>query len=159
MMSFLGSLGSLMNGTGLSKLLTTVYGESSVTHILSGKAIYRAFRAHLLVHTVLMSKLIEAVLPNHRTNNLTDDAEPEEDDSFRVDQNISTEKEADKLDNGSNQTSNSELHDNFCEMVGNFLNEKLEQSDVDEISDLYEKLRAREISSNKISNYPALVKM
>ena len=44
-------------------------------------------------------------------------------------------------------------------MVGNFLNEKLEQSDVDEINDLYEKLRAREISSNKISNYPVLVKM
>ena len=39
MMNFLGSLGSLMNGTGLSELLTTIYGESSVTHILSGKAI------------------------------------------------------------------------------------------------------------------------
>ena len=53
----------------------------------------------------------------------------------------------------------SELHDNFCEMVGNFLNEKLEQSDVNEINELYEKLRAREISSIEISNYPGLVKI
>ena len=154
MMSFLGSLGSLMNGAGLSELLTAVYGGSSVTHILSGKAISRALRAHLLVHTALMSKLIEAVLPDQQTSNLTEDAEPEEDDSFRVEQNSSTENEADNLDNGGHQTSNSKLHDNFCEMVGKFLNEKLKQSDV-----LYEKRRAREISSNEISNYPALVKM
>ena len=44
-------------------------------------------------------------------------------------------------------------------MIGNFLNEKLEQSNVHEINDLHEKLRAREISSNEISNYPTLVKM
>ena len=159
MMSFLGSLGSLMNGAELSQLLTTVYGESSVKQILSGKAISRALQAHLLVHAALMSQLIEAVLPDQQTSNLTEDAELEKDDSFRVEQNSSTENEAGNLDNGNDQTRNSELHDNFCEMVGNFLNEKLEQSDVHEVSDLYEKLRAREISSNKISNYPALVKM
>ena len=32
MMSFLGSRGSLMNGTGLFELLTTVYGELCYTH-------------------------------------------------------------------------------------------------------------------------------
>ena len=106
-----------------------------------------------------MSKLIEVVLPDQQTGNLTQIAEPVEDDSFRVEQNSSTENEADNLDNGGDQTSNSELHDNFCEMVGNFLNEKLEQSNVDEIGDFYEKFRAREISSYEISNYPALVKM
>ena len=64
MTSFLGSLGSLMNGAGSSELLTTVYGESSVTHILSRKAISRALRAHVLVHAALMGKIIEAVLPD-----------------------------------------------------------------------------------------------
>ena len=135
MMSFLRSLGSLMNGSALSELLTTVYGESSITHILSGKAISRALRAHLLEHAALMSKLIQVVLPDQQTGNLTEDAEPEEDDSFRVEQNSSTENEADNLDNGGDQTSNSELHNNFCEMVCKFLNEKLEQLDVDEIND------------------------
>ena len=135
MMSFPGSL--VMNGAGLSELLTTVYRESFVTHIISAKAICRALRTHLLVHAALMSKLIETVLPNlSAKSNLTADAEPEEDDSFRVKQNRFTENEADNLDNGGDQTSNSELHDNFREMIGNFLNEKLKHSDVDEINDL-----------------------
>ena len=43
-------------------------------------------------------------------------------------------------------------------MVPDILNEKLEQSDDNEINDLYEKPRAHEINSNEISNYPALVK-
>ena len=156
---FLRSLGSLMNGAGLSELLTTVYGESYVSNILSGKAIFRALQAHLLVHAALMIKLIEAVLPDQQISNRNEDAEPEEDDSFRVEQSSSIENEADNLDNGSDQTSKRELHDNFCGMVGNFLNEKLKQLEVDEINDLYEKPRAREISNNKISNYPALVKI
>ena len=158
MTSFLGSLGSLMNGTGSSELLTTVYGESSVKHILSGKVISRALRAHLLVHAALMGKIIEAVLTDQQKSNLTEDAEPEEDDYFRVKQNSSTENEADNLDNGGDQTTNSELHNNFCEMVPDILNEKLEQSDDNEINDLYEKPRAHEINNNEISNYPALVK-
>ena len=74
-MSFIGSLGSLMNGARLSKLLPTVYGEGSVTYILSEKAIPRAFRVHLLVHAALMSKLIETVLPDQQTSNLIEDAE------------------------------------------------------------------------------------
>ena len=56
-------------------------------------------------------------------------------------------------------TTNSELRYNFYEMIGNFLNENLKQSDDDEIYDFYEKLRDHVISSNEISNYPALVKM
>ena len=142
MMSFIGGLGSLMNGAGLSDLLTTVYGESSVPHILSGKAICRALRVHLLVHAALMSKLIETVLPDQQTSNLTEDAEPEEDDSFRVKQNSSTENEADNLDNGGDQTSNSELHNNFRETIGNFLNEKLKQSDVDDLTRNFEPVRS-----------------
>ena len=66
MMSSLRTLGSLMNGAGLSELLTAVYGESSITHILSGKAISMALRVHLLVHAALMSKRFQAVLPERR---------------------------------------------------------------------------------------------
>ena len=73
-----------------------------------------------------MTKLIEAVLPDQQTSNLTEDAEPEKLDSYRVEQNSSTENEADNLDDGGDKTSNSELLNNFCEMVTNLLNEKLE---------------------------------
>ena len=37
LMSFLGSLGTMMEGSGLSCVLETVYGENSVKHIMSGK--------------------------------------------------------------------------------------------------------------------------
>ena len=43
MMSFLGSIGCLMSGSGLSEALETVYGSNSVLHMLSGKAVARAF--------------------------------------------------------------------------------------------------------------------
>ena len=48
LMSFLGSIGSLMNGTGLNSLLEQVYAENAVPHIMSGKAVARARRAHQL---------------------------------------------------------------------------------------------------------------
>ena len=40
MMSFLGSIGSLMEGSGLSDLFDTVYGVNAVTHMMSGKDVY-----------------------------------------------------------------------------------------------------------------------
>ena len=48
LMSFLGSIGSLMNGTGLNSLLEQVYAENAVPHIMSGKTVARARRAHRL---------------------------------------------------------------------------------------------------------------
>ena len=48
LMSFLGSIGTLMNGTGLHSLLEQVHSENAVPHILSGKAVARARRAHQL---------------------------------------------------------------------------------------------------------------
>ena len=48
LMSFLGSIGHLMVGTGLQPLIEQVYAENTVPHILSGKAVARARRAHML---------------------------------------------------------------------------------------------------------------
>ena len=44
MMSYLGSLGGLMNGAGLKEVLHTIYGVNAVEHVLSGKAVSRALR-------------------------------------------------------------------------------------------------------------------
>ena len=52
-MSFLGSIGSLMAGTGLKEVMSQVYAEGSVDHMLSGKAVAHAVRAHLLVDSSL----------------------------------------------------------------------------------------------------------
>ena len=39
LMSFLGSIGAVMEGSGLDKLLEPIYGSCSVTHIMSVKAV------------------------------------------------------------------------------------------------------------------------
>ena len=59
-MSFLGSVGHLMAGSGLSQILECIY--ASVEHLMSGKAISRAVRGHLLVDRVLTGLLLEKVL-------------------------------------------------------------------------------------------------
>ena len=51
LMSFLGSIGTLMKGPGLEDLFAEVYAENSVTHMISGKAIAKATRALALAES------------------------------------------------------------------------------------------------------------
>ena len=62
LMSFLGSLGHLMKGSGIEELFSQVYAEHSVTHMISGKAISRALRAHFLAESALVTILVEEVV-------------------------------------------------------------------------------------------------
>jgi len=48
-MSLLGCIGYVMSGSGLEQLLEVVYAPNTVVHMLSGKALSRAVRGHLLV--------------------------------------------------------------------------------------------------------------
>lgn len=61
-MSFLGSIGNIMSGSGLRSVLELVYAENTVTHMLSGKAYDRAIRGHLLVDAALNTLLSERIL-------------------------------------------------------------------------------------------------
>lgn len=65
-MSFLGSIGTIMAGTGLRDSLELVYASSTVSHMLSGKAYSRAVRGHLLIvaslYQILYSRFLS--LPN-----------------------------------------------------------------------------------------------
>ena len=47
LMSFVDSIGHFMQGSGLSEVLGTIYGENTVNKILSGKSIARAFRVEI----------------------------------------------------------------------------------------------------------------
>ena len=49
LMSYMGSLGTVMWGSGLSEALQEIYGTNAVKHVISGKAIGRALRGHFLV--------------------------------------------------------------------------------------------------------------
>ena len=63
MMSFMGSIGSMMKGSGLEDALETVCGANAVVHMISGKAVSRALHGHFLVEAALVNKLMLAVLP------------------------------------------------------------------------------------------------
>ncbi|KAG1650842.1 hypothetical protein GQR58_027696 [Nymphon striatum] len=59
-MSFVSSIGHIMAGSGLQELLETIYANSTVTHMLNGKAIQRAVRGLLLVDAALNAMMVSA---------------------------------------------------------------------------------------------------
>ncbi|WAR13570.1 hypothetical protein MAR_027750 [Mya arenaria] len=71
-MSFLGCIGHLMQNSGLQELIETVYAPNTVTHMLSGKAVSRAVRGHILVDSALKSFLVERVFPLASQNENSD---------------------------------------------------------------------------------------
>ena len=66
-MSFLGSIGHIMAGSGIKELFEMIYAPQAVEQIMSRKAISRAVRAHLLLDAVLngllLSKAMDVPLP------------------------------------------------------------------------------------------------
>ena len=48
-MSFLGSIGKLMEGSGLNIVLGTIYGKNTADNIITGKATSRAIRGTFLL--------------------------------------------------------------------------------------------------------------
>ena len=66
-MNFLGSIGTLMQGTGLSKILEAVYGENAVLHMMTGKSVQRSFCGHLLVDKCLNHIIVSAMMDESST--------------------------------------------------------------------------------------------
>ena len=59
LMSYLGSIGQIMSGSGLSELWETVYAKGTVIHMMTGHAFSRSIRAHILSLVALVSVLME----------------------------------------------------------------------------------------------------
>jgi hypothetical protein len=62
--SFLACIGHLMDGSGLHELIDLIYAANTTPHILRGKAISRAIRAHIIVEYALHIVLHEEQLSN-----------------------------------------------------------------------------------------------
>ena len=58
-MVFLSSIGSLLEGSGLRKVLETVYAPVSLGQMSSVKACSHAFRGHFLSTCALLSIMLE----------------------------------------------------------------------------------------------------
>ena len=56
--SFLGCIGHIMSGSGLREVLEVIYSSNTVAHMLSGKALARAVRGHMLVDSALNAMLV-----------------------------------------------------------------------------------------------------
>ena len=63
-LSFIGSIGYVMGGSGLEEVLTEVYAENSVLHMLSRKVYAKAVRGYILVDSALNNMLTEDVMPS-----------------------------------------------------------------------------------------------
>ena len=59
LMNFLGAIGDIMAGSGLSDALETCYGLVKITHMMTGKAYSKAIRGHFLSESALMVSLLE----------------------------------------------------------------------------------------------------
>ena len=94
-MSFLGSVGHLMAGSGLQELLEVVFAGNAVRHMVTGKAISRAVRGHMLVdaalNTILVAKAYHIPLPTKETD------EPKRDTASIDPGNDAVETEQQKL--------------------------------------------------------------
>ena len=88
MMSFLGSIGSMIKGSGLEEVLETVYGHNAVTHMKSGKAVSRALRGHFLIEATLMNKLMLRVLPCLHVGNQNDTVNPSREAQEPVEESV-----------------------------------------------------------------------
>ena len=58
LMSFLGSIGSLMKGIILRKTLETAYVQLTVGHTMTGKAFTKAVRGHMMSACAVLSLLL-----------------------------------------------------------------------------------------------------
>ncbi len=59
-MSFLGSIGHLMDSSGLQEMLESIYAPNAVVHMLSGKAIARAVRGHFIIDAALNALILHS---------------------------------------------------------------------------------------------------
>lgn len=57
LMSFLGCIGHIMEGSGLKELLCLIYADNTVPHMLTGKAYSRAVRGYFLIDSALNALL------------------------------------------------------------------------------------------------------
>ena len=57
LLSFMGSIGAIMTGSGLEVMWETVYAKNGVVHMMNGRAYARGIRAHFIAQSALATLL------------------------------------------------------------------------------------------------------
>ena len=94
LMSFYGSIGTIMDGSSISKLFESMYSPNIVKHMVTGKAVLQANRAHLLTESALMMKLQKIAL----TKNCGVNMSKELSDSIKILYKSALEKKEHEVD-------------------------------------------------------------
>ena len=157
MMSFMGSIGSMMKGSGLEEALERAYGPNAVTHKKSGKAVSRALRGHFLVEAALVNKLVMAVLSCQKNgtktvnpNEILFESENENDPSDIME--ISFEDNV-QMEYSTKSDKESETDVNVDEV------DRLDATDAEKIHDLYEGIVGKSIPVYDVANSKELIKL
>ena len=79
-MSLLGSIGHLMDGSGLQELFELMYAPNAVVHMLAGKPLACAVGAHLIIESALNALLLSDAM----NINLFSPSEDEAESSLKV---------------------------------------------------------------------------
>ena len=58
LLSFMGSIGVIMAGSGLEEMWETVYAKNSVVHMMNGRTYARGSRAHFISQSALATQLL-----------------------------------------------------------------------------------------------------
>ena len=69
LMSLMGALGNIMEGSGIEELWCSIYASGVIPHMMKGHAYSRALRAHFLTHAalnIILLKKIEFFLPTEK---------------------------------------------------------------------------------------------
>ena len=145
-MTFLGSKGTMMKGSGLAESFETVYGEPTVCQMFAEKAVSRALRGHFLVEAVLMKKLLRHLFATdysyfQQVDELLTDEEQDSKDYFR-------DVEFKEVDDLPDTTPNYLTH----EIV-------IEEADILETEKLYELFISENDSIENVNKSEALSKL
>ena len=134
MMSFAGSIGSSMDGTGLTEGLKTIFGGNAVKHIISGKAISRALRAHFLVEAALVTKLMSHLFPTME-NQIGDDINEKVGDD---------KKEIHYIEEEDGSSSGGDIGDNFDDYESDY--DETVDIEVDDIQSSLNNVKLRKLT-------------
>lgn len=74
-MSFIGSIGRIMSDSELREILKLIYAPNAVSHMLSGKAVFRAVRAMMLLDTAMQCTLNEHIFDMNQCDEVESDFE------------------------------------------------------------------------------------
>ena len=165
MMSFLGSIGSMMKGSGLEEALENAYGPNAVTHMMSGKAISRALRGHFLIEAALINKLMLRVLPHMDSDNVIVDPNREAQETMTdssQEEGVSDDMYSNDMEILINTLSETDcMNEMPPDETGNDLNleNRLAVTEVEKLHSLYEGVVDKIIPTSTIAESQELLKL